>query len=154
MPLSLQDKCTFSLLGYCGEDISGNGQSEMTLSERGTRINSIDSGINFLGNQSLVVRKNGSCVSGCHKVDALLEQFRLAFVQGGNWFQLEYNFPETTGQKLLLIPEVHHLQWNGETISQLDLHVCKSWLSVLFRISFLSFVFVVSNLLLCCEIRL
>ncbi|XP_071911611.1 uncharacterized protein [Coffea arabica] len=123
MPLSLQDKCTLSVLGYCEADSSGNGQPEMNLTKTVTQTCSTDGGKTFPGSQSVVVGKNGIHACGCHKVHALLEQLRLAFVQNENWFQLISGFPQTTGRKLQLIPELHHLHWNGETISQLDLHV-------------------------------
>lgn len=124
MPLSLQDKCTFSVLGYYEADSSGNGQPEMTLPKTFTQTCSTDVGKTSPGSQGSVVGKNGVHACGCHKVHALVEQLRLAFVQNENWFQLICGFPQTTGRKLQLIPELHHLHWNGETISQLDLHVC------------------------------
>ncbi|KAL3534468.1 hypothetical protein ACH5RR_002929 [Cinchona calisaya] len=124
MPLSLQDKCTFSFLGYCEADLSGNGQSKMTLSERGTHINSTESGMNFRGSQSSNVLKKGSRSCGCHKVDTLLEHHRVVLARSDNCFQLICSFPENKDRNLPFIPELHHLHWNRETFSQLDLHVC------------------------------
>lgn len=122
MPLSLQDKCTFSLLGYCITDFSSNGIE--AASEIDGHTNSINHHMHFHGTENSCVGKNVELDCGCYKVDGFLEHFGLASLQSDSWVQLACISSTSTDCKLQLIPELHHIHWNGEIVSKLDLHVC------------------------------
>lgn len=48
MPVSLQDKCMFSLLGHCAVDLSCNGQSPTAGVEENSQINSTNEKNNWI----------------------------------------------------------------------------------------------------------
>lgn len=129
MPLSLQNKCTFSLLGYCREDFSSNSIED--ASERDGHTNSTNHHTYFRGTENSCVGKNGGLDCGCCKVDGFLEHFGLASSQSESWVHLACISSMSTDHKLRMIPQLHHIHWNGEIVSKLDLHVCKSRLLVL-----------------------
>lgn len=122
VPISLQDKSTFSLLGYCRADVSSNGIEAAT--ERDGRTNSTNHHPYFSGTENSCMGKNVGVECGCCKVDGFLEHFGLASSQSESWVQLARISFMSTDRKLQMIPQLHHIHWNGEIVSKLDLHVC------------------------------
>lgn len=134
MPISLQDKCTFSLLGYCRADFSSNGIE--AANERDGHTNTTNHHTFFCGTENSCVGKNVGLDCECCKVDGFLEHFGLASSQSESWVQLACISSTSTDRKLQMIPQFNHIHWNGEIVSKLDLHVCKSRLLLLRICSF------------------
>ncbi|KAK9097858.1 hypothetical protein Syun_024903 [Stephania yunnanensis] len=120
MSLRLQEKSTFSLLGYCSVDYSShrppNGSKLLDGLAR------IHDDIYPQNNQDFVEEASGwSC--GCEKLDRHLEQCRRLSVRDGKWIQLSYNFHRHGGGDIYWIPKLHHIHWNGQVVQKCDVHV-------------------------------
>lgn len=124
MPLSLQDKCTFSLLGYCGGDLGCNGINAASENEKLLNLTNHQMYVHGTKNSSMWKNVRHSC--GCYEIDGFYKHVKLASEHNDSWIQLVCSSSEITDRKKQLIPELDHMHWNGEIVSQLDLHVCKS----------------------------
>lgn len=125
MPALLQDKSEFSLLGYFEADFSGKSQLARCGNDKNKDMNSIS-------DQSLntCMSNHGGWSCGCAKHDGISEQGRLAAPEN-MWIKLVYVLSETMDGRVLVVPKLDHLHLNSETMSHLDLHVCKSCSPVL-----------------------
>ncbi|XP_023768757.1 N-acetylglucosaminyl-phosphatidylinositol biosynthetic protein gpi1 isoform X1 [Lactuca sativa] len=103
MPTSLQNRCGLSMLGYCSASSSSNGH----LGQQFEQIISED--------------KGGHQICGCHKVVGLLEHYK-DFTKSDS-IQLVRGSYIRTSRKLGWIPKLHHIHWNEQVVSNLDLHV-------------------------------
>ncbi|VVB05967.1 unnamed protein product [Arabis nemorensis] len=99
MPSSLRDKATFTLLGRYGICLNANGNSSKITSK---------------------ARACGSLRCGCcHKVDGLLEGFRTDSVSS-HWIHMVH---DSSVMEFDSSFRLHHIHWNGEIVSQCDVHV-------------------------------
>ncbi|KAA8528979.1 hypothetical protein F0562_033533 [Nyssa sinensis] len=73
--------------------------------------------------QDMFGEKYGRSSCGCHKLDGLLEQSRLASVESNNWIQLVYGSHEYSGRKIKWIPKLHHIHQDRQIVSFFNLHV-------------------------------
>ncbi|KAK4412899.1 hypothetical protein Salat_2937100 [Sesamum alatum] len=118
MPVLLQDKCKFSLLGYYESDFSGNEQLERLGQDKNKHMNFTSDGHHL----KRCTNNHGRWSCGWLKVDVLLEQGRLAAL-GNMWIKIVYGLPETIDRKVSVFPKLVHLHWNRETTFPLDLHM-------------------------------
>ncbi|KAJ4834049.1 hypothetical protein Tsubulata_017212 [Turnera subulata] len=108
MPLNLQDKSKFCVLGTCVEYVSGNGGETLEVLKNPDQVGE-DYG-----------EGRRSC---CCEVGGLVEQCCSKSVETGLWIQLVYEFCEGRGKVGHWIPTLHHLHWNGQIVSHCDVHV-------------------------------
>ncbi|KAF5941162.1 hypothetical protein HYC85_022329 [Camellia sinensis] len=123
MPVSLQDKCMFSLLGHCAVDLSCNGQSLTVGVEENSQINSTNGNICTQSSQYMLDTKYGRWSCGCYKYDGLLDHCELISAEKNIWIQLVYDSHGYIGRKIKWIPKLHHIHWNGQRMSHFDVHV-------------------------------
>lgn len=123
MPVFLQDKCMLSMLGCLAADPSSNGQLARIGTEKSNQINYPDGNFWLAANQNTLKDNHGRWNCGCYKVDGFLEQCRQASTEC-NWIQLVYGSTAYSGRKFGWIPKLHHVHWDGQVVSHLDLHVC------------------------------
>lgn len=124
MPVFLQDKSKLSLLGYYAADFSSNGQLLRVRSKGKKHVNSTSKRTCVCAEQHAPEGKRGRWRCGCHKLDAILEQSRAFSLKDNIWAQIVCDNSQAVSRKVELIPKVHHIHRMGETIFQLDVHVC------------------------------
>lgn len=117
MPIVLQDKSTFCVLGQCATNHSDNRLMVGIESNKGRFSN-----------------------CGCLMSDGLLDQSRRAFLGKSNWVLLTFDSHEQNDTGIHGLPKLHHIHWNGKPVLQYDVHVCKSWLLLLVFFAFLKLV--------------
>ncbi|KAD3641556.1 hypothetical protein R6Q59_004174 [Mikania micrantha] len=123
MPTSLQTRCVFSMLGYCSADSSGNGELHLDR-ESMDEYNQISGTPRNLGpqtEQKLSKDRSGHWICGCHKADGFLELYKTC--TKSNPCQLVCGSYIYINQSLGWIPKLHHIHWDMEVASNLDLHV-------------------------------
>lgn len=103
MPIILQDKSTFSVLGQCVPD-----QSNSSLV-----AGMEDNGWNFSDRGCLVL--DGSLKHGCQ-----------ASSGKSNWVLLTFDSREQNDTGIHGLPKLHHIHWNGLAMVQYDVHVCNN----------------------------
>ncbi|KAI3842020.1 hypothetical protein MKX03_023007 [Papaver bracteatum] len=120
MPLILQGKSTFSMLGYCAAGCSFDGQYEgVEIEENYSSTTNGD--INSQNkNSSFQDLERWSC--GCCKLDGFLEQHRHESISRSNWIQLSYDTASSCGNALR-IPTLHHVHLDGLVLASFDVHV-------------------------------
>ncbi|KAL5546455.1 hypothetical protein UlMin_006142 [Ulmus minor] len=123
MPVSLQEKSPFSLLGHCVNDLSSNGQLSRVGREEDVETKASTSGdASALGNQGICRKNSGQWTSQCCKFDGLSEQ-DLQIYYGSSWIKVVYCSREKFGRGSFWIPRLHHIHWNGQIVSRCDVHV-------------------------------
>lgn len=125
MPTSLQNRCGLSLLGYCSADSSSNGKLHLhreAAAENG-QINHLPDNLGQPTEQNILKDNSGHWICGCSKVDGLLQEYRIC--SKGDPVRLVYGSYIFSSKKMGWIPKLHHIHWDGQTVSHLDLHVCK-----------------------------
>ncbi|MCD7459283.1 hypothetical protein HAX54_040542 [Datura stramonium] len=123
MPVLLQDKSKFSLLGYYAADFSSNGQSLMVRGKGNKHINSTSKRTCLCAEQHAPEGMRGRWRCGCHKFDVILEQCRAFSLKDNIWAQIVCDNSQSVSRKVELMPKVHHIHRKGEAIFQLDVHV-------------------------------
>ncbi|KFK34938.1 hypothetical protein AALP_AA5G213500 [Arabis alpina] len=98
MPSTLRDKATFTLLGRYDVCLNANRYSSKSTSKAGAY---------------------GSLSCGCHRVNGLLEECRTDSVSS-HWIHMVHDSFESTSMEF---DRLHHIHWNGEIVSQCDVHV-------------------------------
>uniref|UniRef100_A0A1J3I8A9 N-acetylglucosaminyl-phosphatidylinositol biosynthetic protein gpi1 n=1 Tax=Noccaea caerulescens TaxID=107243 RepID=A0A1J3I8A9_NOCCA len=106
MPSTLRDKATFTLLGRYDICLNANGNSSKSKTDSCSKAGAYG---------SLCRCSSLSC--GCHRVDGLLEDFRKDSVSS-HWIHMVHDSMEFDSSFRL-----HHIHWNGEIVSQCDVHV-------------------------------
>lgn len=126
MPVLLQGKSKFSLLGSYAADCNSKGQLLMVRGKGKKHINSTGKRTCLCVDELAPEGKWGRRRCGCHKLDVILEQCRALALEDNIWAQIVCDDSQAVGRKVELIPKVHHIHRKGEAIFQLDVHVCKS----------------------------
>lgn len=128
MPAILHDKTVFSLLGQCvpkfcrDKVLSRNGID--VLNGEQTSCCHYESGRNSEGN---ITGSCGRFTSQCHYLGGLSEQSRQVYSRNSNWLFLEFDSDEKyQNPEVFWIPKLDYLCWNGQKVSNCDVHVCKS----------------------------
>lgn len=125
MPVFLQDKSMFSLLGQSAGYHHDNGKiSRFGMGEDNWR-KSCTNGIFSVTNRQGIFGENvGGRSCGCHQLDGLIEQSWEGSAESNQWIQLVYDSHEQYGRDVYWLPKLHHIHWNGQIASQIDVHVC------------------------------
>lgn len=118
MPVALQEKSVFSLLGYSSPEHRGNDST----TEAG--VQDYKTNLSNCGNANVLKKRRWTC--GCHKLEWFPEPHRKTSTESSCWVQLVYDSYEKIGRNMYGIPRLHHIHWNGQIVSQCDVHVCKS----------------------------
>lgn len=103
MPIILQDKSTFSILGQCVPEKSN-----------GSLMARIEDNMQKLSN------------GGSLMLDGSLEQSCQASHGKSNWILLTFDSRELNDTGFHGLPKLHHMYWNGLAVLEYDVHVCKS----------------------------
>lgn len=127
MPSVLEDKSKFSVLGLCVTGpttsnglMNGAEDDKKKFSEHG---NALQEG----GTDG----KNNSMSCRCFQLDGSLRKSSQYVLGRSNWVLLMFDSPEQNDVVIHRLPKLHHIHWNGLTVSQYDVHVCKSLFLIL-----------------------
>ncbi|XP_010273304.1 PREDICTED: uncharacterized protein LOC104608881 isoform X2 [Nelumbo nucifera] len=122
MPLSLQEKSTFSILGYCAMDCSFSEQLQgIEIEDVGTKSNNCEK-LYPEKSQDLFGENHGRSSCECHKY-RFFEQSNMVSIGINNWIQLSYDSHEYHCRKIHGIPKLHHIHWSKRIVYNCDLHV-------------------------------
>lgn len=120
MPSVLEDKSKFSVLGLCVTGpttsnglMNGAEDDKKKFSEHG---NALQEG----GTDG----KNNSMSCRCFQLDGSLRKSSQYVLGRSNWVLLMFDSPEQNDVVIHRLPKLHHIHWNGLTVSQYDVHVC------------------------------
>jgi phosphatidylinositol glycan class Q protein len=116
MPSTLRDKAAFTLLGRY--DISRNANGNVSKIIR-------DKDMSRKAGAYVRPCKYSGLSCGCHKVDGLLEDFRKDSVRN-YWIHMVHDSAEHRIMEFHSSSRLHHIHWNGDIVSQCDVHVCHS----------------------------
>ncbi|XP_052201942.1 uncharacterized protein LOC127807838 isoform X2 [Diospyros lotus] len=122
MPVSLQEKCFFSLLGHCVGALNCNGHLLTSGVGEDNQINFTPGNVCIESSQCMSIEKNGQWNCRCCKLDAPLEHYGLVCTEKSSWIQL-VGSRGYLGRRIKWIPKLHHIHWNRLTVSNFDLHV-------------------------------
>ncbi|KAJ6747560.1 N-ACETYLGLUCOSAMINYL TRANSFERASE COMPONENT FAMILY PROTEIN / GPI1 FAMILY PROTEIN [Salix koriyanagi] len=124
MPVFLQERAAFSLLGQCVLYGRGNGKMSRDGMEGGDWRNSFTEGLDSVMNsRDLSDGNDGGTSCGCNELDGSHGQCRKEFVENGFWIRLVYDSCEGYGKDVHRVPKLHHLHWNGQIVSHCNVHV-------------------------------
>ncbi|KAK2985887.1 hypothetical protein RJ640_008711 [Escallonia rubra] len=116
MPVSLQEKSVFCMLGCYAADLGRNGRLVRVGMAENDHSNSADGNLHLPSGHDVSKEKGRRWSCGCDKIDRSLGQCR------NYWIQLCGSY-KCSGCKLGWIPELHHIHWDGQILSYFDLHV-------------------------------
>ncbi|KAA0047232.1 N-acetylglucosaminyl-phosphatidylinositol biosynthetic protein gpi1 isoform X3 [Cucumis melo var. makuwa] len=125
MPAILQDKSVFSLLGQCVPKLCSDG----VLSSG--RINVLNGEKNscyhYEHGRNSEVNTTDSCgrlTPQFHHLGGVSEQCRQVYSRNSNWLFLEYDSDKKyENSEVFWIPKLDYLCWNGQKVSNCDVHV-------------------------------
>ncbi|CAL1383209.1 unnamed protein product [Linum trigynum] len=123
MPMSLQEKSRFCLLGHCTTPLNINGEGLKVGSKVDGEIGS-SSDIPVAGKRRLTVSHPAKeSVCECNQLDGFIQQHWKNGVEGGHWIHLMHKPHEQFGRDVNWVPQLHHVHWNGQVVVQCDVHV-------------------------------
>ncbi|KAI4348642.1 hypothetical protein L6164_009342 [Bauhinia variegata] len=119
MPIVLQNKSVFSVLGQC---VPSSNNLMVETEDDCKEVSNFD---NFWAERSATLyREKFECRScGDIKLDGSLEQSRQASIGTNYWVVLMLDSREQNDAGNHRIPKLHHIHLNGKTLSQYDVHV-------------------------------
>ncbi|KAJ1405475.1 N-acetylglucosaminyl transferase component [Sesbania bispinosa] len=120
MPAILQDKSMFSVLGLCITDPTSNSLMAKTEDDK-TKFS--DCGNAWAEGSTSVNGKNNCRSCSCLQLDGPLRKNCQPFLGKCNWALLMFDSPEQNVAGIQGIPKLHHIHWNGLTMSEYDVHV-------------------------------
>ncbi|GAB4843905.1 hypothetical protein Ancab_013869 [Ancistrocladus abbreviatus] len=120
MPLELQDKYVFSIVGSYVQNIATTKAPLVDGSERRPCIHNKEC---LQNRQNINAESCRQLGCGCQEHDQLQKQYRQPLPQDTSWIQLVYDSCRYSSKEICCIPEFHHMHWNGKMVSQCDLHV-------------------------------
>ncbi|XP_065847210.1 uncharacterized protein [Euphorbia lathyris] len=116
MPVCLQDKSMFSILGQ--------GKMLNLGMQEGNREKSCTDGISTVGNmQDVFGESYGGKSCECDTLDGLVIPRCDASAKGDYWIQLVYYCHKDYGRDVCWLPKLDHIHWNGVIVTQFDVHV-------------------------------
>lgn len=123
MPAILQDRSVFYVLGLCITDSTSN---ILTAEAKADKKKFSDCG-NAWAEGSTDVHKNNNCRSCSFlQLDGSLRKSTQSFIGKSNWVVLMFDSSEQNDIGIYRLPKLHHIHCNGLTLSEPDVHVCKS----------------------------
>ncbi|XP_012067075.1 uncharacterized protein LOC105630013 isoform X2 [Jatropha curcas] len=124
MPVFLQDKSLFSLLGQSSGNCIGNRKAlKFKMEEDNWRV-SCTNGISSATNMQDTFGENfGGRSCGCNHFEGSVEQNWEGLAKGSLWIQLVYDSHEQYAGDVYWLPKLHHLHWNGQIVSLIDVHL-------------------------------
>ncbi|XP_015581438.1 phosphatidylinositol N-acetylglucosaminyltransferase subunit GPI1 isoform X1 [Ricinus communis] len=124
MPVFLKDKAVFALLGQAAAYATSTGSMLKFGMEEDNLKKSWTNGISSATSRQDMFRENhGRKRCGCHQLNGLAENSWEASGEDTCWIQLVYDSHEQYGRDSCWLPKLHHIHWNGQVLSQLDVHV-------------------------------
>ncbi|XP_072972802.1 uncharacterized protein [Typha angustifolia] len=145
MPLQLQETSAFAILGQCVADPYADSelvdQNKNLLSgSKFKQQQCIGPAQNFSLKDKNLDSMDGQCHEkscagaasdynhrrwkcGCKALEGLIEHHTNSSIRSGNWIQLLYRSKRMLGEESKVIPELHHIHLNGDTIAACDAHV-------------------------------
>ncbi|CAL0310100.1 unnamed protein product [Lupinus luteus] len=118
MPVILQDKSAFSVLGLCTSDTTS--KSLMAGTEDDKTFNCSNDWAE--GSTSLYRENKCDSCSRLH-VDGSLRKSGQYFLGKSNWVLLMFDSSEKNDGGIHRIPKLRHIHWNGQPVSNYDVHV-------------------------------
>ncbi|WVZ07350.1 hypothetical protein V8G54_020696 [Vigna mungo] len=119
MPSSLEDKSKFSVLGLSVTDPTASNSlmneteyDKRKLSEYGNALE-----------EGSTDTKNNCRSCRCFQLDCSLRKSRQYVLGKSNWVLLTFDSPGHDDLGLQRLPNLHHIHWNGQILSQYDVHV-------------------------------
>uniref|UniRef100_A0A0R0EXV7 Uncharacterized protein n=1 Tax=Glycine max TaxID=3847 RepID=A0A0R0EXV7_SOYBN len=119
MPSVLEDKSKFSVLGLCVTDpttsnglMNGKEDDKKKFSEYGNALQ-----------EGGTDRKNNSRSCRCFQLDGSLRKSSQYVLGRSNWVLVMFDSPEQNDVGIHRLPKLHHIHWNGLTMSQYDVPV-------------------------------
>ncbi|CAN1136909.1 hypothetical protein LINPERHAP2_LOCUS9747 [Linum perenne] len=119
MPVFLQEKSCFCLLGQCFTSLNSNGESLNVSAEDENEVRS----------SRLVKKKQHSFrehseenVCG-YELDGFVQQCGKNDGEGDYWIHLIHKYSDKS-DKGSRIPQLHHIHWKGQEVVQCNVHVC------------------------------
>ncbi|XP_057717816.1 N-acetylglucosaminyl-phosphatidylinositol biosynthetic protein gpi1 isoform X1 [Arachis stenosperma] len=120
MPTMLEDKSVFSVLGLCIVDPTSNGLiAEVEYDKRKFS----DSGNNLAEGCTSLYKKKNECRSCSSLQHESLRKSSQSFFGKSNWVLLMFDSTEQNDARSRGVPRLHHIHWNGVTMSDYDVHV-------------------------------
>ncbi|CAJ1913493.1 unnamed protein product [Sphenostylis stenocarpa] len=119
MPSFLEDKSKFSVLGLCGTDPTTSkslmNETEYDKKKFSEYGNALEEGSTD--------RENNCRSCCCFRLDGSLRKSS-QYVRGKcNWVLLTFDSPMHKDVGIHRLPNLHHIHWNGQILSQYDVHV-------------------------------
>ncbi|GLU08787.1 hypothetical protein SLE2022_256760 [Rubroshorea leprosula] len=119
---SLQEKSMFSLLGQCTAHLSNEQVSQNGMKEEQRKSSGLG-GVSAMNSQDICRQDYGEQRCGCQKLNLLVEGCKKASIGSSYWCQLLYDYQVLSDKKNHWIPKLHHIHWNGQIVSQCDVHI-------------------------------
>lgn len=123
MPTILQDKSKFSVVGLCITDPTGNSLMAKTKDDE---IFFSDYGNSRAEGSTNAFAKNNCRSCSCLQLDGSLKRSSQPFIGKSNWVLLMFDSPKKHDAGIQGLPKLNHIHWNGQILSEYDVHVCKS----------------------------
>ncbi|KAK7336504.1 hypothetical protein VNO77_17046 [Canavalia gladiata] len=120
MPAFLQDKSKFSVLGLCAPDPTCNSLMD-EIEDNKKRFS--DCGNASEEERTWTYRKENHRSCHCFQLDRSLRKSSQSILGESNWVLLKFDSPEQNDLGIHWLPKLHHIHWNGQTVSQCDVHV-------------------------------
>lgn len=120
MPSFLKDKSKFSVLGLC---VTNPTTTKSLMNENEDDIKKFSKYGNALEEGS-TNRKNNCSSCRCFQLDGSLRKSSQYVIGKSNWVLLMFDSSAQSDVGIHRIPKLHHIHWNGQTVSQYDVHVC------------------------------
>ncbi|CAN1844978.1 Phosphatidylinositol N-acetylglucosaminyltransferase subunit Q [Linum perenne] len=119
MPVFLQEKSCFCLLGQCSTSLNSNGES---LNVSAEDENEVRSSWSVKKKQHSFREHSEESVCGCNGLDGFVQQCWKNDGEGDYWIHLihKYSGKSDKGSR---IPQLHHVHWKGQEVVQCNVHV-------------------------------
>ncbi|KAK6945212.1 Phosphatidylinositol N-acetylglucosaminyltransferase subunit Q/GPI1 [Dillenia turbinata] len=123
MPLFLKDKSMFSILGHCIVDFSINCQVQVDGEREDCSKTSVCGNIHAEKYQHMSQPNHERWNCGCQGLHGFLEQCKRDSGRMCNWIQLLCNSQDFFVRDSHLLPQLHHMHFDGEIESDCDVHI-------------------------------
>ncbi|GAU17927.1 hypothetical protein TSUD_330510, partial [Trifolium subterraneum] len=120
MPTILKDRSVFSVLGMC---ITGTTSNSLTAEEDVDKTKFFDCGNAWVEGSTSVHRQNNCKSCNFLQLDGSLRKSSQSFIGKSNWVVLMFDSSEQNDVGIYRLPKLHHIQCNGLTLSEYDVHV-------------------------------
>jgi phosphatidylinositol glycan class Q protein len=118
----------FSVLGMC---VTGTTSNSLTAESDLDKKKFFDCGNAWAEGCTSVHRQNNCKSCSFLQLDGSLRKSSQSFIGKSNWVVLMFDSSEQNDVGIHRLPKLHHIHCNGLTLSEYDVHVCKSQLLLL-----------------------